>query len=109
MPRKKSYVLLYLSWHVASLSQQEGECEVDLELEGEVECECEAEEVYEELQDREAADDYLAVIVEEVPSANLAAEQSYSAQVLVYDDEVHLMQEVGDEQEVETEGDAGET
>lgn len=83
--------------------QQEGECEVDLELEGEVEGECEAEEAYEEVQDREEAEDYPAVIVEEVPGASLAEEQSYSAQVLVYDDEAYLMQEVGDEQEVETE------
>ncbi|XP_071361805.1 ETS-related transcription factor Elf-2b isoform X2 [Trachinotus anak] len=87
--------------------QQEGECEVDLELEGEVEGECEAEEAYEEVQDREA-EDYPAVIVEEVPGASLIEEQSYSAQVLVYDDEAYLMQEVGDEQEVETEGDTVE-
>ncbi|KAM7418517.1 hypothetical protein PAMA_015910 [Pampus argenteus] len=83
--------------------QQEVECEVDLELEGEVEGECEAEEAYEELQDREEAEDYPAVIVEEIPGASLAEEQSYSAQVVVYDDELYLMQEVGDEQEVETE------
>lgn len=88
--------------------QQEGECEVDLELEGEVEGECEAEEAYEEVQDREEAEDYPAVIVEEVPGASLAEEQSYSAQVLVYDDEAYLMQEVGDEQEVETESEAVE-
>ncbi|XP_026160285.1 ETS-related transcription factor Elf-2b isoform X2 [Mastacembelus armatus] len=84
--------------------QQEGECEVDLELEGEVEGECEAEEAYEEVQDREEAEDYPAVIVEEVPGASLVEEQGYSAQVLVYDDEAYLMQEVCDEQEVETEG-----
>ncbi|XP_022611256.1 ETS-related transcription factor Elf-2-like isoform X2 [Seriola dumerili] len=88
--------------------QQEGEYEVDLELEGEVEGECEAEEAYEEVHDREEAEDYPAVIVEEVPGASLIEEQSYSAQVLVYDDEAYLMQEVGDEQEVETEGDAVE-
>ncbi|XP_070771750.1 ETS-related transcription factor Elf-2b [Enoplosus armatus] len=85
---------------------QEGE--VDLELEGEVEGECEAEEAYEETQDREEAEDYPAVIVEEVPGASLAEEQGYSAQVLVYDDEAYLMQEVGDEQEVETEEEAVE-
>ncbi|XP_022611254.1 ETS-related transcription factor Elf-2-like isoform X1 [Seriola dumerili] len=90
------------------LQQQEGEYEVDLELEGEVEGECEAEEAYEEVHDREEAEDYPAVIVEEVPGASLIEEQSYSAQVLVYDDEAYLMQEVGDEQEVETEGDAVE-
>ncbi|XP_051242312.1 ETS-related transcription factor Elf-2b isoform X2 [Dicentrarchus labrax] len=88
--------------------QQEGECEVDEELEGEVEGECEAEEAYEEVQDREEAQDYPAVIVEEVPGASLAEEQGYSAQVLVYEDEAYLMQEVGDEQEVETEGEAVE-
>uniref|UniRef100_A0A3B4WY50 E74-like factor 2b (ets domain transcription factor) n=1 Tax=Seriola lalandi dorsalis TaxID=1841481 RepID=A0A3B4WY50_SERLL len=54
------------------------------------------------------AEDYPAVIVEEVPGASLIEEQSYSAQVLVYDDEAYLMQEVGDEQEVETEGDVVE-
>lgn len=81
---------------------------MDLDLEGEVEGECEAEEAYENVQDREEADDYPAVIVEEVPGASLTEEQSYSAQVLVYDDEAYPMQEVGDEQEVETEGEAGE-
>lgn len=52
---------------------------------------------------------YPAVIVEEVPGASLVEEQGYSAQVLLYDDEANMMQEVGDEQEVETEGEAGET
>ena len=42
-----------------------------------------------------------AVIVEEVPSAQV--EECYSAQVLVYDDETYLMQDVADEQEVVTE------
>ena len=79
--------------------EQEGECELELELEGEVEGECEAEE----MQEREEIEDYPAVIVEEVPGASLTDEQGYSAQVLVYDDEAHVMQEVGDEQEVETE------
>ncbi|XP_072240319.1 ETS-related transcription factor Elf-2b isoform X2 [Leuresthes tenuis] len=81
--------------------QQEGECEVELELEGEVEGECEAEE----MQEREEIEDYPAVIVEEVPGAGLTEEQGYSAQVLVYNDDV--MQEVGDEQEVETEEEEG--
>ncbi|KAM6940939.1 LOW QUALITY PROTEIN: ETS-related transcription factor Elf-2-like [Lycodopsis pacificus] len=89
-------------------SQQEGECEVDLEFEGEVEGECEAEEAFEEVQDREEAENYPAVIVEEVPGARLADERGYSAQVFVYNDEAYLMQEVGDEQEVETEGEAVE-
>lgn len=42
-----------------------------------------------------------AVIVEEVPSAQV--EECYSAQVLVYDDETYLMQGVAEEQEVVTE------
>ncbi|XP_053285227.1 ETS-related transcription factor Elf-2a isoform X2 [Pleuronectes platessa] len=42
-----------------------------------------------------------AVIVEEMPSAQV--EECYSAQVLVYDDETYLMQDVADEQEVVTE------
>ncbi|XP_004538865.2 ETS-related transcription factor Elf-2b isoform X3 [Maylandia zebra] len=83
--------------------QEEGECEVDLELEGEVEGECEAEEAYEE--EKEEAQDYPAVIVEEIPSASLAEEQNYSAQVLLYGDEAYIMQEVGNEQEVETDRD----
>ncbi|KAM9362579.1 ETS-related transcription factor Elf-2b [Symphorus nematophorus] len=88
--------------------QQEGECEGDLELEEEVEGECEAEETYEEVQDRDEVENYPAVIVEEVPGARLAGEQGYSAQVVVYENETYLMQEVGDEQEVETEGEAVE-
>ncbi|XP_056295911.1 ETS-related transcription factor Elf-2-like isoform X2 [Pseudoliparis swirei] len=42
-----------------------------------------------------------AVIVEEVSSAQV--EECYSAQVLVYDDETYLMQDVAEEQEVITE------
>lgn len=45
--------------------------------------------------------EYPAVIVEAVPSARL--EEGYAAQVLVYDDETFMMQDVADEQEVETE------
>lgn len=49
-----------------------------------------------------------AVIVEEVPSAQV--EECYSAQVLVYDDETYLMQDVAEEQEVVTEvAETGET
>ncbi|XP_074553932.1 ETS-related transcription factor Elf-2b isoform X2 [Halichoeres trimaculatus] len=90
--------------------QQDGECEADLGVEGETEGECEAEEADEEVvQERgEEAEDYPAVIVEEVPGASLAGEQGYSAQVVVYGDEAYLMQEVGDEQEIETEGDTVE-
>lgn len=91
---------------LADFLQEEGECEVDLELEGEVEGECEAEEAYEE--EKEEAQDYPAVIVEEIPSASLAEEQNYSAQVLLYGDEAYIMQEVGNEQEVETDRDPGE-
>ncbi|XP_074484802.1 ETS-related transcription factor Elf-2-like isoform X1 [Sebastes fasciatus] len=101
-------VVEYVTAEEEEDAQQEGECEVDLECEGEVEGECEAEEAYEEVQDREDADNYPAVIVEEVPGASLADEQGYSAQVFVYNDEAYLMQEVGDEQEVETEGEAVE-
>lgn len=39
--------------------------------------------------------------MEPVPSARL--EQGYAAQVLVYDDETYLMQDVAEEQEIETE------
>uniref|UniRef100_A0A8C7MFH0 Transcription factor Elf N-terminal domain-containing protein n=1 Tax=Oncorhynchus kisutch TaxID=8019 RepID=A0A8C7MFH0_ONCKI len=49
----------------------------------------------------ETEQEYPAVVVEEVPSAQL--EQCYAAQVLVYDDGTYLMQDVGDEQEVVTE------
>lgn len=49
-----------------------------------------------------------AVIVEEVASAQV--EECYSAQVLVYDDETYLMQDVAEEQEVVTEvAETGET
>ncbi|KAG8592733.1 hypothetical protein GDO81_000606 [Engystomops pustulosus] len=51
----------------------------------------------EEVQETE----YPAVIVEPVPSARL--EEGYAAQVLVYDDETFMMQDVAEEQEVETE------
>ncbi|XP_076001515.1 ETS-related transcription factor Elf-2-like isoform X2 [Genypterus blacodes] len=88
--------------------QQEGECEVDLEAEGDVEGECEAEEAYEEVQDTEETEEYPAVIVEEVPGANMAEEEIFSGQVVVYNNEAYLMQEVGDEQEVETEPEAVE-
>ena len=74
--------------------QEDGECEPDLELEGEVEGECEAEEACEELQGREVAEDYPAVIVEEVPGASLTDEGGYAAQVFVCGDEAYVMQEV---------------
>ncbi|XP_029019385.1 ETS-related transcription factor Elf-2b isoform X2 [Betta splendens] len=82
--------------------QLEGNCEVDVELEAEVEGECEAEEAYDESEETDEVEHYPAVIVEEVPGASLIEEQSYAAQVLFYDDEMYLMQEVSDEQEMET-------
>lgn len=72
---------------------------MDQDLEGEMEGVCEAEEACEEVQDRLEVEDFPAVIVEEVPGASLALEQGYSAQVLVYEDEAFLIQEVDDEQE----------
>lgn len=53
------------------------------------------------LQENEPVSEFPAVIVEPVPSARL--EQGYAAQVLVYDDETYLMQDVAEEQEIETE------
>lgn len=90
-----------------SSNLQEAEC--DLEFDGDLEGECEAEEDFDEAQEREEEDNYPAVIVEEVPGARLADERGYPAQAFVYNDEAYLMQDVGDEQEVETEGEAGET
>uniref|UniRef100_A0A8C5LY87 E74 like ETS transcription factor 2 n=1 Tax=Leptobrachium leishanense TaxID=445787 RepID=A0A8C5LY87_9ANUR len=45
--------------------------------------------------------EYPAVIVESVPATEL--EQGYAAQIVVYDDETFMMQDVAEEQEVETE------
>ncbi|XP_070819552.1 ETS-related transcription factor Elf-2a [Chaetodon trifascialis] len=63
------------------------------------------EEVEEEVEEEEGVvlqeEGCPAVIVEEVPSAQV--EECYSAQVLVYDDETYLMQDVAEEQEVVTE------
>ncbi|KAM4586593.1 ETS-related transcription factor Elf-2a [Fundulus diaphanus] len=69
--------------------QQDGEAVIMVEEE-------EEEEVV--LQEEEGSP---AVIVEEVPSAQV--EECYSAQVLVYDDGTYLMQDVAEEQEVVTE------
>uniref|UniRef100_A0A8C4WAD6 E74 like ETS transcription factor 2 n=1 Tax=Gopherus evgoodei TaxID=1825980 RepID=A0A8C4WAD6_9SAUR len=52
-------------------------------------------------EENKPVSEYPAVIVEPVPSARL--EQGYAAQVLVYDDETYLMQDVAEEQEIETE------
>ncbi|XP_064272596.1 ETS-related transcription factor Elf-2 isoform X2 [Passer domesticus] len=51
--------------------------------------------------ENEPVSEFPAVVVEPVPSARL--EQGYAAQVLVYDDETYLMQDVAEEQEIETE------
>lgn len=51
-------------------------------------------------QDVEMGPAYPAVIVEPVLSARL--DQGYAAQILVYDDETYLMQDVAEEQEIET-------
>ncbi|XP_036827816.1 ETS-related transcription factor Elf-2 isoform X2 [Oncorhynchus mykiss] len=79
---------------------QEGECE---EGDGEVEVEVEVEgDVMEEETDEDLdEEENPAVIVEEVPGRGL--EQYFSAQVLVYEDGTYLIQDVGEEQEVETE------
>ncbi|NXL84919.1 ELF2 factor, partial [Alectura lathami] len=52
-------------------------------------------------EENEPVSEFPAVIVEPVPSARL--EQGYAAQVLVYDDETYLMQDVAEEQEIKTE------
>ncbi|KAI1887683.1 hypothetical protein AGOR_G00192840 [Albula goreensis] len=52
-------------------------------------------------EEGQVEEEYPAVIVEPVPSARV--EQCFAAQVLVYDDETYLMQDVAEEQEVETE------
>ncbi|XP_027713335.1 ETS-related transcription factor Elf-2 isoform X1 [Vombatus ursinus] len=52
-------------------------------------------------EEGEQVSKYPAVIVEPVPSARL--DQGYAAQVLVYDDETYMIQDVAEEQEVETE------
>ncbi|XP_061101861.1 ETS-related transcription factor Elf-2-like isoform X1 [Conger conger] len=52
-------------------------------------------------EEGQCEEEYPAVIVEPVPSPRV--EQCFAAQVLVYDDETYLMQDVAEEQEVETE------
>ncbi|XP_036260555.1 ETS-related transcription factor Elf-2 isoform X2 [Molothrus ater] len=52
-------------------------------------------------EENEPVSEFPAVVVEPVPSARL--EQGYAAQVLVYDDDTYLMQDVAEEQEIETE------
>ncbi|XP_036827772.1 ETS-related transcription factor Elf-2 isoform X2 [Oncorhynchus mykiss] len=75
----------------------DGEAEVEVEVEVEVEGDVMEEETDEDLDEEENP----AVIVEEVPGRGL--EQYFSAQVLVYEDGTYLIQDVGEEQEVETE------
>ncbi|KAG5263655.1 hypothetical protein AALO_G00267190 [Alosa alosa] len=72
--------------------------EVALDAEGGV-CEIKREE--EEEEEEMTEEECPAVVVEQVPCAEL--EQCYAAQVVVYDDETYLMQGVAEEQEVETE------
>ncbi|XP_061888890.1 ETS-related transcription factor Elf-2-like isoform X1 [Entelurus aequoreus] len=76
--------------------QQEGECDVDLEPEGQVEDEWEVEDVYEEAEDGREVENCPTVIVEEVPGVGLA-------EAMVYSDEANVMQEVENEQDVESE------
>lgn len=90
-------------------AQQEAEYELDMETEGEMEGVCEPEEACEELQYTHQAEDYPAVIVAEVSGASLTGEQDYSARVLVFEDKAYLMQEVGNEQNIAADGEAGET
>ncbi|XP_071025182.1 ETS-related transcription factor Elf-2-like isoform X2 [Oncorhynchus clarkii lewisi] len=81
---------------------QEGECEEgDGEAEVEVEVEVEGDVMEEETDEDLDEEENPAVIVEEVPGRGL--EQYFSAQVLVYEDGTYLIQDVGEEQEVETE------
>uniref|UniRef100_A0A2D4LG65 Transcription factor Elf N-terminal domain-containing protein n=4 Tax=Micrurus TaxID=8634 RepID=A0A2D4LG65_9SAUR len=52
-------------------------------------------------KENEPVSEYPAVIVEPVPCARV--EQGYAAQIFVYDDETYLLQDVAEEQEIETE------
>ncbi|XP_048366162.1 ETS-related transcription factor Elf-2 isoform X1 [Sphaerodactylus townsendi] len=52
-------------------------------------------------EENEPVSGYPAVIVEQMPNARI--EQGYAAQIFVYDDETYLLQDVAEEQEVETE------
>lgn len=98
-----------MHWHVFFLTvqceQQPTEEEEDHEVQQEVEAVIVEDDVEEEEEEEEGVvlqeEGCPAVIVEEVPSAQV--EECYSAQVLVYDDEMYLMQDVAEEQEVVTE------
>ena len=76
--------------------QEEEEVEEEVVVEGD-----DGGMVLQEVEEEEEEEECPAVIVEEVPSAQV--EQCYAAQVLVYGDETYLMQDVADEQEVVTE------
>ncbi|XP_060102729.1 ETS-related transcription factor Elf-2-like isoform X2 [Heteronotia binoei] len=52
-------------------------------------------------EENDPVSEYPAVIVEPVPSARV--EQGYAAQIFVYDDETYLLQDVAEEQEIESE------
>lgn len=78
---------------------------MDLEPDGDVVDVCVTEEPCEEYQ--EEAEECPAVIVEEVPGAWLAGGQGYSSQV-VYNDQIHLKQNVGHEKKEATKVGAGE-
>ncbi|XP_029368244.1 ETS-related transcription factor Elf-2-like [Echeneis naucrates] len=90
-------------------SGEDGEEEDVVQQEGEAVIMESGEEDVEEEEEEEGEEESVvlqeescpAVIVEEVPSAQV--EECYSAQVLVYDDETYLMQDVAEEQEVVTE------
>ncbi|KAG7241909.1 hypothetical protein INR49_024656 [Caranx melampygus] len=98
--------------HPTEVAEEEGEEEEEEEEEEVVQQEVDAviieggvEEMEEDVEEEEGVmlqeEGCPAVIVEEVPSAQV--EECYSAQVLVYDDETYLMQDVAEEQEVVTE------
>lgn len=79
---------------------------MDLEPDGDVVDTCVADEPCEE--DQQEAEECPAVIVEEVPGVWLAGGQGYLSQVLLCDDQTYLMQNVGDEREVEAKVGPGE-
>nr|XP_040030100.1 ETS-related transcription factor Elf-2-like isoform X1 [Gasterosteus aculeatus aculeatus] len=92
--------------HTEEEEEEEEVVEQEIEaviVEGEEEVEEDVEEEEEEEEEGVLLQEEgcPAVIVEEVASAQV--EECYSAQVVVYDDEMYLMQDVADEQEVVTE------
>lgn len=90
--------------HFSTLCQCEQQPGEEEDQDEEIEAVIVGEQVEEEEEEEGVVlqdDGCPAVIVEEVPSAQV--EECYSAQVLVYDDETYLMQDVAEEQEVVTE------